>query len=272
MTKLILVGEGGQGVQTVAKVLAQVGRKAGYEISYIPSFGVEQRGGVSFAFLQFDNIPIGFSRFAKADIIVAFCNRAMEKIAEYFKDDSLFIYDNSAIDNDHLELVKNINNFMALPAQKLALENQAIKSLNMIILGALAQVLELKLDDIIKEINESLAEKIKKNPQIGEKNESLLKLGYEFAAKYKSDQKPSAITKPKIETTFTKDGKTWKRFPEYCKGCALCIAKCPVGALKFSTDLGFLGNPMPIVDMEKCIACGKCAQICPDGAIEVEKK
>jgi NAD-dependent dihydropyrimidine dehydrogenase PreA subunit len=36
-------------------------------------------------------------------------------------------------------------------------------------------------------------------------------------------------------------------------------------------DLNFLGTQMPEVDIEKCIACGKCMEICPDGAIKLEK-
>ena len=56
-----------------------------------------------------------------------------------------------------------------------------------------------------------------------------------------------------------------------CKGCGLCIVRCPVQAIKFSEDFGFLNKPLPQVDIGKCIACGKCMEICPDGAIKVQK-
>ena len=51
-TKIVLAGEGGQGVQSVAKILVEAGYEAGKQILYIPNFGVEQRGGVSIAFCQ----------------------------------------------------------------------------------------------------------------------------------------------------------------------------------------------------------------------------
>ena len=49
-TKIVLAGEGGQGVQSIAKILVEAGYEAGKQILYIPNFGVEQRGGVSIAF------------------------------------------------------------------------------------------------------------------------------------------------------------------------------------------------------------------------------
>ena len=45
-TKIVLAGEGGQGVQSIAKILVEAGYEAGKEVLYIPNFGVEQRGGV----------------------------------------------------------------------------------------------------------------------------------------------------------------------------------------------------------------------------------
>ena len=46
-TKIVLAGEGGQGVQSIAKILVEAGYEAGKQVLYIPNFGVEQRGGVS---------------------------------------------------------------------------------------------------------------------------------------------------------------------------------------------------------------------------------
>jgi 2-oxoglutarate ferredoxin oxidoreductase subunit gamma len=50
--KIALAGEGGQGVQSVAMILTEAAALEGKEILYIPNFGVEQRGGVSIAFVQ----------------------------------------------------------------------------------------------------------------------------------------------------------------------------------------------------------------------------
>jgi len=60
-------------------------------------------------------------------------------------------------------------------------------------------------------------------------------------------------------------------FPELCKGCGLCIVKCPEDALSWSDLLGVYGTPA-VVSSEKCTACGICQTVCPDCAIRVDKK
>lgn len=61
--------------------------------------------------------------------------------------------------------------------------------------------------------------------------------------------------------------------PYYCKGCGLCIEKCPNDVLIWSDKLGVYGTPsvMP-KDVESCIACEICAMLCPECAIVIEKK
>jgi 2-oxoglutarate ferredoxin oxidoreductase subunit gamma len=49
--KIALAGEGGQGVQSIAEILAEAANEGGKNALYIPNFGVEQRGGVSIAFV-----------------------------------------------------------------------------------------------------------------------------------------------------------------------------------------------------------------------------
>ncbi len=50
----------------------------------------------------------------------------------------------------------------------------------------------------------------------------------------------------------------------WCKGCGVCVAFCPKGALS-------LVQEKAVHDMEKCIVCGMCELYCPDLAIVVDK-
>ncbi|MCL5407400.1 MAG: 2-oxoacid:acceptor oxidoreductase family protein [Patescibacteria group bacterium] len=273
-TKIILAGEGGQGVQTVAKIIAVTAQRSGKNSSYLPAFGVEQRGGVSLAYLQISSKPITYPRFAKADMVVAFCDRAIPAIKDFLSKDTLFIYDNSVIKNKSLEKIKNlINNYLAMPALALAKEKLSSKVANVVLLGGIiAHLKEIDYQEFEKTLLEEFADKIIKKPEIKDLNLGALKAGIEIAEKFNKEETPfSGIEATEIKTNFSKEKISWQRFPEYCKGCGLCIVRCPTKALQFSRDSGFLGNPMPIVTIEKCIGCGNCMQICPDGAIKVEK-
>ena len=275
MIRILLAGEGGQGVQTVAKVLTIAAQNSGRKTSYIPSFGVEQRGGVSLAYIQISQEDIPYPRFTKADIVVAFCNRAISVVKSFISDDTLLVYDNTAIADTYLDPIKSIvKKYLAIPAQHLAQEKYATKVLNMIILGALStQLKEISFQKLEDALVSTLGEKIAADPKIKEMNFGALQEGINSAEAF--DQSKSNLIgaeTQKIEQEFSDDKKTWTRFPEYCKGCSLCIVRCPVHALQFSKEVGFLGNPLPVVDINKCIACGMCEKTCPDGAIKVDKK
>ncbi len=46
---------------------------------------------------------------------------------------------------------------------------------------------------------------------------------------------------------------TWAVFPGLCKGCGLCIEKCPVKCISWAEDLGVYGTPRVQADGAKCI-------------------
>lgn len=61
-------------------------------------------------------------------------------------------------------------------------------------------------------------------------------------------------------------------FPNLCKGCGLCLEKCPQKAIAFSKiKLGFYSTPTIEIDLKKCNLCGICEIVCPDSAIKVRK-
>ena len=77
ITKIAIAGEGGQGVQMIAEILAEAANQMGKNAIYIPNFGVEQRGGVSIAFVQISDGPIGAPKFVEADILIPVSPRAV---------------------------------------------------------------------------------------------------------------------------------------------------------------------------------------------------
>lgn len=75
----------------------------------------------------------------------------------------------------------------------------------------------------------------------------------------------------KINTQENEKGR-WNVYPGLCKGCGLCIEKCPTKVILWSDGLGFMGTPTVQTKIDGCIVCGICQTVCPDAAILVEKK
>ncbi|KJS12192.1 MAG: 4Fe-4S ferredoxin [Peptococcaceae bacterium BRH_c8a] len=63
----------------------------------------------------------------------------------------------------------------------------------------------------------------------------------------------------------------WTIFAGLCKGCGLCVQKCPKKCMSWSDVLGVYGTPSVKIN-DECIACGICQNFCPDCAITVDKK
>lgn len=69
----------------------------------------------------------------------------------------------------------------------------------------------------------------------------------------------------------------WYLYTDLCKGCGLCLVKCPINAkgeecLKWSKEVGIYGTPAVEAAPDKCIGCGTCALVCPDSAIKIVRK
>lgn len=61
-------------------------------------------------------------------------------------------------------------------------------------------------------------------------------------------------------------------YTDLCKGCGLCIAKCPMKCLNWSKEVGLYQTPAVEPNKDVCTACGMCSMVCPDSAIRIERK
>lgn len=174
-TRILIAGEGGQGVQAIAAILARVVHNSNKKVVHLPNFGVEQRGGVSLAFLQVSDSEIAFPKFQEADMAVILSGRAIPRIEEYLGGKPLIMFDNSLIREERLEGYKVEK--IAIPATVMAKEKLIPRVFNMIILGALAEELGLKSKEVKKETLELFKGKIKKKGELKHFNLAALELG-----------------------------------------------------------------------------------------------
>lgn len=182
VTKIMLAGEGGQGVQSVAEILADAANTEGKEALYIPNFGVEQRGGVSIAFLQIGDERIGAPKFNIGDIVVALSERAIIRTRQYVGEKTVFVYD-SSIEIDENELPKNAAKILAIPALEVAQKELHPRVFNVIILGAIVQATKVVEAQGAKDaIEKKLGYKFEQNPKLRELNYKAIDRGIELVS------------------------------------------------------------------------------------------
>ncbi|MGI6344815.1 MAG: 2-oxoacid:acceptor oxidoreductase family protein [Bacillota bacterium] len=213
---IALAGEGGQGVQVVGEILALAGYKAGKEAIYIPNFGVEQRGGVSIAFVQIADTALGSPKFAKADVLVALSQRAIERTRGYIQPETIYIYETSALEVPHLNdqavgiqawetvapegfslmvghqadepsrpppgTALRPGNIVGIPAAEIAKNELIPRVFNIIILGAIVGASQVLPEDVVREaLMDKLGAKFKDKPELEELNLKALQRGIDFA-------------------------------------------------------------------------------------------
>lgn len=131
--EIIMAGFGGQGVMSMGKMLAYAGMKEGKEVSWMPSYGPEMRGGTAncTVIISDKKIPSPFS--SKPDVIMVMNRPSLEKFIDRIKTGGLLILNSSLVNQD---IVRNDLDLIKIPANQIAGELGSDKIANMVMLGA----------------------------------------------------------------------------------------------------------------------------------------
>lgn len=144
----VFVGFGGQGVLFMGKVTAYIGLAQGREVSWIPSYGPEMRGGTANCSVCISDEPIGSPLVNHPDAVIAMNKLSYDKFAESVRPGGLLIYDSSVFAPKDTR--KDLDVF-ALPATLMAGEKQLNGIANMILLGKMLGYTSLADEDIIEQ-------------------------------------------------------------------------------------------------------------------------
>lgn len=181
LVRIALAGEGGQGVQSVAEIIAEAAYNEKKQTIYIPNFGLEQRGGVSIAFIQVSDEKIGAPKFNKADVVIALSERAIGRTTVYSDDNTLFVYD-KAFKVDDEDFPKQAKKIIGIPAIETANQELHPRVFNIIIMGAVIGLTNVVSFAAAKEALENkLGHKFEKNPNLRELNFKALEIGKQMA-------------------------------------------------------------------------------------------
>ncbi|MBQ7236030.1 MAG: 2-oxoacid:acceptor oxidoreductase family protein [Clostridia bacterium] len=174
-TKILIAGFGGQGVLFTGKALAYTGLKVGMEVSWLPSYGPEMRGGTANCSVTLSDTPIGSPIVDKPDVLIAMNLPSLEKFYNETEKDGYVIFDSSLIvKNDVRDDVVTVG----IPATKLASDNGLDGLANMIILGKVIKETNVLT---LEQVKNSLAQMVPaKKAELLEKNVKAIELGYNY--------------------------------------------------------------------------------------------
>lgn len=175
---IIIAGEGGHGVQKMGEIIARTAFNAGYKSTYIPNFTVQQRGGISMAYVRLDTEPIIFPKFEKASHVIILSQRSLEHAKKLITPKTKII-NNSTLSKTSIFNKIKYNSLTSIPATALA-KKIGPRSFNMIMLGKIIHEINfLNLQDIKKEVTKIFQYKYDSNPKLEDQNNQALKIGYE---------------------------------------------------------------------------------------------
>lgn len=139
MTKeYLFAGFGGQGLLFSGKVLAYKGLIENKNVSWLPSYGPEMRGGTANCSVILSDDPVGAPIVLTPDVLVAMNNPSLDKYENAVRSGGVILVDSSLIER---KVNRDDVSVYYVPATRLASDNGAPTLANMILMGKLLTVL-----------------------------------------------------------------------------------------------------------------------------------
>lgn len=133
-TSIIISGFGGQGALFAGQVLAYAAMESGKEVTWIPSYGPEMRGGTAHCTVVIGDEPIGAPLVRNPDCVIAMNLPSVDKYAPVVKVGGLLLYDSTLVKRP---LLRDDIVSAAVPAHDIALRFGSHQLVNIVMLGAL---------------------------------------------------------------------------------------------------------------------------------------
>lgn len=132
---IMLAGFGGQGILSAGRFVATAALMEGREVSWLPSYGPEMRGGTANCSVIISDGPIGSPVLNEADALIALNRPSLEKYEHLVRPGGLIIVDSSLVkEKPRRQDVR----FISVPASELASEAGNMTFAAIILLGCLA--------------------------------------------------------------------------------------------------------------------------------------
>jgi 2-oxoisovalerate ferredoxin oxidoreductase beta subunit len=167
-----VAGFGGQGVLMLGEVLAEAGLEAGYEISWLPSYGPEMRSGTSDCQVRIGKRPVDSPLVSRPNVLLALNEPSLRKFLPAVDEGAVVLYNGAQVPEG---CGRSDVRLIAMPFAEIADEIGSAKVANMVMLGALLEATAI-LDD--SKVAAALRRLIK-NPRLLELDLAALSRGRE---------------------------------------------------------------------------------------------
>jgi 2-oxoglutarate ferredoxin oxidoreductase subunit gamma len=155
--EIIIAGFGGQGVLSMGKIMAYSGVMQDMEVSWMPSYGPEMRGGTANVTVIISSERISSPIIKNFDTAIILNQQSLDKFENSVKKGGVLIYDSNGITRHPKR--KDITIYRVDATEEAAKMNSP-KTFNMIVLGGFLKVKPIiKLENIIKGLKKSLPER-----------------------------------------------------------------------------------------------------------------
>ncbi len=174
-TQILIAGFGGQGVLFAGKLLAYKGLVSDKQVSWLPSYGPEMRGGTANCSVIISDEPVGSPIVSKPDILVAMNLPSLQKYENDVVSGGIIIVDSTLISK---KVERTDVTTYYVPATKIAKDEGFATLANMILMGKLMKASDMLGFEGIEETVKKVVPPKKAN--LIDINIKALKTGYDF--------------------------------------------------------------------------------------------
>jgi len=173
LVKTIFAGFGGQGVLSMGLTLAQAAMLEGKNVTYLPSYGAEVRGGTANCTVAISDEEIASPVASSPLYIVAMNQPSMVRFQNRIQSGGMFFINSSLI---KAEISRGDIDVVRVPANDIAEKFGSIKSANMVMLGVFTQRTNLvSIPSVIECLSKTL-----KSKELLDLNRKVLTAGYDL--------------------------------------------------------------------------------------------
>jgi 2-oxoglutarate ferredoxin oxidoreductase subunit gamma len=152
--EIIIAGFGGQGVLSMGKILAYSGMMQNMEVSWMPSYGPEMRGGTANVTVILSNERISSPILTKFDTAIILNQQSLDKFESSVKPGGVLLYDNNGITRHPVR--KDIKIYCVEAAAESS-RMVSSRTFNMIVLGAFIKIKPIvEVENVLAGIKKSL--------------------------------------------------------------------------------------------------------------------